>query len=926
MTSSSFMNKQTVISGVTFATNNFVAALSHQDLPTEFHIIRDFLASSPLKFALTEPASVSFKSVMQVWNSAVFGKGLSGTLMMNFEFNGVTYNVTPTVIEEALHLPILCDSVPDVITDSTLFEFVAKLGYNGEVKSYGNLFKTKLKKEWNFFFDSISRCFLNKTSNFDDLPSGSLKFGYSLIHSTVFDYGSFILKALSDGKSDKLGYVCFLRFFQLICNHLCPGAIFEDDVILPICRITENNLKSLVNSDKANGFTGTAYIPDEVRLFLKEKMPTQYGSVSDAMGQGQSHLKSARSDVSGRQSGSKDFSSTPLTKKKKQGGVQGVLVKKADKVDEVVFVKRKLVLRDETDSEDDMPISSKLKKNKEVSDTTVEVVAPSSKPQKKRKLSKSRYHIPLKTQVTDGQDTSNPDEQSNPDAQANPDVGNPNDTPSKVVSISVSPAKASPNTRHVDISWEKLGADASNLGLTHPMEKKRKAEEKVFQRLKKLKGSSPQEPEPQSGSTTIDDPAPQEPLTQTSSEPHATQEPLVENTDASLSNPDSVAPDASGAPDAEPILIQPMSSRPMVNLISESKDKLKGVVPDDADDSGDSDDNDSDDGNDNEKDELATTLKSSLGTNFGSSSTFMTGKDATGNDLRQDFSGPSPLDPAELPRKDEWENEWYRSFNSVSFPCALEHAAHAARIIENEDLKNHLKATTLLSKSLKTEIDYVKAATEHARTDISQNLTKAPTAFQLRVVEFHVKTIVLEQSHIHNRIDSLESKVTDIQASLSLILNLLSNSDVKKGEKVSQTKCTPELVLRRNNDDDKTGNDGDDIVFQRETSDAAVMKSTIQTSQSQSMQSTHVSGSGVRTVRTLVKFQILTEEQILTGDQILMADQILTPGHGQTLSTIPEGDKDILIDNPEDAANLFRNFTTRDGNVVTLYHTDKRVQ
>ena len=157
---------------------------------------------------------------------------------MSFEFDGVTHYVTPAIVEEALHLPILGDKVPAIVSDSTLFEFVTKLGYNGEVKRYGNLFRTKLKKEWNYFFDTISQCFLNKTSNFDALPSGSLKIGYSLIYSTIFDYGSFILKALSDRKSDKCGYVCFLIFFQLIFCHLCPDAVFEDDVILPICRIT----------------------------------------------------------------------------------------------------------------------------------------------------------------------------------------------------------------------------------------------------------------------------------------------------------------------------------------------------------------------------------------------------------------------------------------------------------------------------------------------------------------------------------------------------------------------------------------------------------------------------------------------------------------------------------------------------------------
>ncbi|KAK1365660.1 hypothetical protein POM88_041221 [Heracleum sosnowskyi] len=344
------------------------ATFNKLDLPSEVHIIQDFLTSSPLKYALTEPASVSLKSVM--------------------------------VVEEALHLPIIGDKVPDNVTDSEIFEFVTKLGYNGEVK----------------------------------------------------------------------------RFFQLIFNHFCPDVVFEEDVILHICRITENNIKSLVNSDKANGFSGNAFIPDEVRIFLKEKMPTQYGSVSDAMGQGQSHLvpnpsiQTKQSDVSGRQSGSKDFSSTPLTKKKIQGGIQGVLVKKAAKGVEVVSVKRKLVLRDETDSEDDMPIFSKIKMNKEVADTANEAVAPSSKPQKKE------------------QDISNPDEQSNPDAQATPDVSIPDAAPSQMIDISNSPAKASPTTRTLDISWEKVAETASKLGFTHPLDKKRKVNEFVFSRQKKLKG------------------------------------------------------------------------------------------------------------------------------------------------------------------------------------------------------------------------------------------------------------------------------------------------------------------------------------------------------------------------------------------------------------------------------------------------------
>ena len=151
--------------------------------------------------------------------------------------------MTTEIVEEALHLPSLNGANPDDVSDSTLFELVTKLGYNGEAKRFGNLFRTKLKKEWNFFFDTISRCFLNKTSNFDALPSGSVKIGYSLIYSTTFDFGTFMLKALSDRKSDKYGTVCFIRFFQLIFSHMCTNVIFENDTILPICKITENNVK-----------------------------------------------------------------------------------------------------------------------------------------------------------------------------------------------------------------------------------------------------------------------------------------------------------------------------------------------------------------------------------------------------------------------------------------------------------------------------------------------------------------------------------------------------------------------------------------------------------------------------------------------------------------------------------------------------------
>ena len=146
MAVSQFVSKQTIVNGVTFAPNNFTAELDHTKFPDEFHMVQDFLASSPINYAITQPSTISFKSVMQLWRTADFGEeSVSKKLQMTFEYNDNTYLVTPDVVEEALHLPKMGASISDSITDAALFAMVKQLGYNGEVTKFGNLFRTKLK-------------------------------------------------------------------------------------------------------------------------------------------------------------------------------------------------------------------------------------------------------------------------------------------------------------------------------------------------------------------------------------------------------------------------------------------------------------------------------------------------------------------------------------------------------------------------------------------------------------------------------------------------------------------------------------------------------------------------------------------------------------------------------------------------------------
>lgn len=86
-------------------------------MPSDFHIIQTFLSLSDIGYTLTNPVKVSYKAVMQVWNTA---KVNEKTGDVTFEYNGQTYEITPDVIIATLKLPG-CNGPPDSCNNETLF-------------------------------------------------------------------------------------------------------------------------------------------------------------------------------------------------------------------------------------------------------------------------------------------------------------------------------------------------------------------------------------------------------------------------------------------------------------------------------------------------------------------------------------------------------------------------------------------------------------------------------------------------------------------------------------------------------------------------------------------------------------------------------------------------------------------------------------
>ena len=72
-----------------------------------------------------------------------------------------TFHITRAVIVQDLHLPQGSSNVTS-FNEVTMREFITQCGYFGDMSRMGILSRTKLRKEWNFLFDCIGRCFTNK--------------------------------------------------------------------------------------------------------------------------------------------------------------------------------------------------------------------------------------------------------------------------------------------------------------------------------------------------------------------------------------------------------------------------------------------------------------------------------------------------------------------------------------------------------------------------------------------------------------------------------------------------------------------------------------------------------------------------------------------------------------------------------------------
>ncbi|KAK1373624.1 hypothetical protein POM88_029817 [Heracleum sosnowskyi] len=168
--------------GLEFVPNNYAAPLSTENAPEAFHLFQNFLVQSDIGYALVEPAKLSGLQIKAFWETGVYDdRGESGTPSTVFEFEEQEFVVTPTTVRDALGFEDF-NAYTISVGDAELQRMMREIGYTGSLARTGNLKRPLLRKEWSFFFDSITRAFGKKCTNWDAIPIDSLQIGYSLLY------------------------------------------------------------------------------------------------------------------------------------------------------------------------------------------------------------------------------------------------------------------------------------------------------------------------------------------------------------------------------------------------------------------------------------------------------------------------------------------------------------------------------------------------------------------------------------------------------------------------------------------------------------------------------------------------------------------------------------------------------------------------
>nr|GEZ05391.1 synaptobrevin, longin-like domain protein [Tanacetum cinerariifolium] len=172
-----------------------VAILEKGEFNTDFHPMVDFIAASPLRYALTIKPTVFISHIRQFWSTARIETTDEGTHIL-----ATIDDIQRIVSEASLRLNLKLGDKDGIVSipDTELFENLTLMGYNISQNQKFTFQKGQFSHQWKYLIHTIMQCLSPKSTGFNEFSSNIATALVCLATNRTYNFS----KMIFDGDGD----------------------------------------------------------------------------------------------------------------------------------------------------------------------------------------------------------------------------------------------------------------------------------------------------------------------------------------------------------------------------------------------------------------------------------------------------------------------------------------------------------------------------------------------------------------------------------------------------------------------------------------------------------------------------------------------------------------------------------------------------
>nr|GEY46317.1 ribonuclease H-like domain, reverse transcriptase, RNA-dependent DNA polymerase [Tanacetum cinerariifolium] len=205
--------------------HNMVAILEKGEFNSYFHPMVDFIAASPLRYALTVKPTIFVSYIQQFWSTARIETTDEGTHIL-----ATVDGIQRTVSESSLRRNLKLRDEDGIVSipDTELFENLTLMGYNISQNQKLTFQKGQFSHQWKYLIHTTMQCLSLKSTGFNEFSSKIATALVCLAANKTYNFSKMIFDGMVKNVNNKVSkflmYPRIVPLFDTMLVHQGEGS------------------------------------------------------------------------------------------------------------------------------------------------------------------------------------------------------------------------------------------------------------------------------------------------------------------------------------------------------------------------------------------------------------------------------------------------------------------------------------------------------------------------------------------------------------------------------------------------------------------------------------------------------------------------------------------------------------------------------